>query len=155
MSDLLDSIRGVTNACQPFPNLLTGGQPGAAQFEAFRAAGGRVVLDLRAPREPRMLDQPATLARLGLEYIVVPIGPTPLSDQLLEQVLDALRAHPDEPVLVHCATGNRVGGALIPYFMLERGLDENTALELAQEVGLQSPQLAQWGLDYARRHVGE
>jgi hypothetical protein len=45
-----------------------------------------------------------------------------------------------------------VGGALIPYFMLDQGMDEEDAVDQAMRVGLRSAELLEWGLSYARRN---
>ena len=103
---LLDSITGATNAALPLPWLATAGQPSAEQFAAARDAGVKVVIDLRDPMEPRNYDQAATLATLGLEYIVVPVVSGALNDAMMERVLTAVRAHAGTPVILHCASAN-------------------------------------------------
>ena len=140
------------NACQLLPTVVTGGQPSAAHLAAFNAAGGRIVLDLRDPMEPRPLDEPATVASLGMEYVNVPVGPGTLTDATLEHVRGVLRQAGEQVVLVHCGSGNRVGGALLPYLMLDQGMEEDDAVGQAMRVGLRSAELMEWGLDYARRH---
>lgn len=149
---LLDSIAGATNAALPLPWLATAGQPSAEQFAAARDAGAKVVIDLRDPMEPRPFDEAATLAALGLEYINIPVVSGALSDEVMERVLAAVRAHAGTPALLHCASANRVGGALIPYFIADEGMDEQAAVDAAMAIGLRSAELMEWGLDYARRH---
>ena len=146
-----DALSGIPNAAQPLPGLVTGGQPTEAQLEAFRAAGGQVVLDIRGPREPRPLDEVGVTQRLGLEYQVVPVIAGTLTDATLERILDALREAQGRTTLFHCASGNRVGAALIPYLVLDQAMEEEDAVEQARRVGLTSPELMAWGLDYARR----
>jgi protein tyrosine phosphatase (PTP) superfamily phosphohydrolase (DUF442 family) len=146
------ALAAIPNACEPLPGLVTGGQPTEDQLEAFRAAGGEVVLDIRAPREPRPLDEPAVMQRLGLEYVVVPVTAGTVGEETLERILDALRKAAGRTTLFHCASGNRVGAALIPYLVLDQGMEEEDALQQAIRVGLTSPELMAWGLNYARRH---
>jgi protein tyrosine phosphatase (PTP) superfamily phosphohydrolase (DUF442 family) len=148
---LFDALAGIPNACEPLPGLVTGGQPTAAQLKAFRAAGGEIVLDIRLPREPRPLDEVVVTQRLGLEYLVIPVSGANLSDASLERILDALRMAQGRATLFHCASGNRVGAALIPYLVLDQAMDEEDAVRQAIRVGLTSPELLAWGLDYARR----
>ena len=94
------------------------------------------------------------LARsLGLEYVNIPVSSGSLSDATLDRILEVLRNAGDRRVFFHCGSGNRVGGALIPYLMLDKGLDEEAAVEAAMRVGLRSPELMQWGLDYTQRHA--
>jgi len=152
MNSPVQALDGVPNACQLLPTVVTGGQPSAANLAAFKAAGGAVVLDLRDPMERRPLDEPVTSATLGLEYVNVPVGAGTLSDATLDRVLAVLRQAGDRVVLVHCASGNRVGGALIPFLMLDQGLEEEDAVGQAMRAGLRSAELMEWGLDYTRRN---
>jgi protein tyrosine phosphatase (PTP) superfamily phosphohydrolase (DUF442 family) len=154
VSSPFEAVRGMPNACQLLPAVITGGQPSAAQLEAFKAAGGEVILDLRDTMEPRPLDEAALARSLGLEYANVPVGAGTLTDETLDRVLDVLHRSSGRQVLVHCASGNRVGGALLPFLMNEQGFDEEDAIGQAMRVGLRSAELMEWGLDYARRHRG-
>jgi protein tyrosine phosphatase (PTP) superfamily phosphohydrolase (DUF442 family) len=148
---VFDALSGIPNAYEPLPGLVTGGQPTDAQLEAFRAAGGEVVLDIRPPLEPRPLDEVAVTQRLGLEYLVIPVTSRALNDASLERIIEALRMVRGRPTLFHCASGNRVGAALIPYLVLDQAMDEEDAVRQAIQVGLRSPELLAWGLEYARR----
>jgi protein tyrosine phosphatase (PTP) superfamily phosphohydrolase (DUF442 family) len=154
MSTPYEALANVPNACQPLPGLVTGGQPSAADLERFRAAGGGIVLDLRDPMEPRPYDEPAAARLLGLEYVNVSVHAGTLSDATMDRILDVLRTAGDRTVFMHCGSGNRVGGALIPYFIMDHQLEEDDAVGQAMRVGLRSAELMEWGADYARRHSG-
>ncbi len=149
---LLEALAGVPNGVEPLPWLLTCGQPSADQFEAASDAGVRTVIDLRDPMEARPFDEPSTLERLGVTYHNIPVNVGALDDATLERVLDVVRSAVDQPTMLHCASANRVGGALLPFFILDQGMDEQAAVDTAMRVGLRSAELLEWGLDYARRH---
>jgi protein tyrosine phosphatase (PTP) superfamily phosphohydrolase (DUF442 family) len=146
------ALAAVTNACQLLPSVVTGGQPAARSLQAFADAGGGIVLDLRDPMEPRPLDEAPLARHLGLDYRNVPVGPGTIDDQTLERILAVLREAGDQTVFVHCGSGNRVGGAIIPFLMLDHGFEEEDAVAQAMRVGLRSAELLEWGLDYVRRH---
>jgi protein tyrosine phosphatase (PTP) superfamily phosphohydrolase (DUF442 family) len=154
MTTAFQAISGVANACQILPTVITGGQPNAVQLRALHDAGGGIVLDLRDPMEPRPMDESATVRELGMEYVNVPVRAGALDDATLERILDVLRRAGDRTVFIHCGSGNRVGGALIPYFMLDQDMDEQDAIDQAMRVGLRSAEMMEWGVDYARRHKG-
>lgn len=145
-------MSGVPNACQVLPNVITGGQPTAGQLQALREAGGAIVLDLRDPMEPRPVDEPEQVRRLGMEYVNIPVQAGSLDDPTLDRILAVLRGAGDRTVFFHCGSGNRVGGALIPYLILDQGLEEQDAVDQAMRVGLRSAEMLEWGLDYARRN---
>ena len=146
----IDALQGVVNANQALPNVVTAGQPGPEHFRALKAAGIEVVLDTRAPAEPRGFDQPALMRELGLEYIVIPITDQSLTDETLDRITDTMRANAKRQVLVHCASGNRIGGALVPYLMLDQGFAEDDATMAALRIGLRAAHLLHWGIDYVR-----
>jgi protein tyrosine phosphatase (PTP) superfamily phosphohydrolase (DUF442 family) len=152
MTTAFQAVSGVANACQILPNVITGGQPNAAQLRALKAAGGGIVLDIRDPMEPRPVDEPTLVRELGMEYVNVPVRAGSLDDSTLERILSVLRRAGDQKVFFHCGSGNRVGGALIPYFMLDQNMEEQDAVDQAMRVGLRSAEMMEWGLDYARRN---
>jgi protein tyrosine phosphatase (PTP) superfamily phosphohydrolase (DUF442 family) len=154
MSDLLRAAAGIPNAALPVPHLVTGGQPGPRQFDALRQAGTVAVLDIRDPMEPRPFDEPELIRGLGMEYLNVSVRQGALDDAMLDGVMAVLDRFEGRPLLFHCASGNRVGGALLPYFILRKGMSEDDAVEAAMRVGLRGADLLEWGLDYARRKTG-
>ena len=155
MSALLDALSGVPNASEPVPGLVTGGQPMAPHLVALRQAGCRVVLDCRDPMEPRPMREPEDVTAAGLEYLCIPMGHSRGDDATLTQIRDVLRANVGtKPTLFHCASGNRVGAALIPYLMLDQGFAEEDAVTTAMRAGMRNAELMEWALDYVRRQGG-
>jgi protein tyrosine phosphatase (PTP) superfamily phosphohydrolase (DUF442 family) len=102
--------------------------------------------------EPRLVDEPALVRQLGMEYVNIPVLAGSLDDSTLERILAVLRRAGDRTVYFHCGSGNRVGGALIPYFMLDQDMEEQDAVDQAMRVGLRSAEIMEWGLEYARRN---
>lgn len=149
---LHDALRDAPNFGAPLPWLVTAGQPTAENLEAARDAGAEVVIDLRDPMEPRRFDEAATVRELGMTYVNAPVNPGSLDDATMDAVLTAIREHAGRQVLLHCASANRVGGALIPYFILDRGMDEQAAIDAAMAAGLRNAGLLEWGVAYARKN---
>jgi len=154
MSTLLKALDGVVNAGEPLPGLLTAGQPGVDHFAALQRAGVKAVIDIRDPMEPRPFDEPGVVAGLGMSYDNVSVRQGALDDAMMDGVLTLLHRHAGHPTLLHCASANRVGGVLIPWFILERGMSEDDAVTAAMRVGLRGADLLEWGLEYARRKAG-
>ena len=147
----LDAIADLVRACPPLPQVVTSGQPDKRHIEALKAAGVRIVLDLRDPMEPRSFDEPAVVRGLGMEYVNVPLATGTLHDDSAERILSVLRGAGPRWVFVHCGSGSRAGGALLPFLLLEMGLSEEEALTEAMRIGLRSAEYLEWGLEYARR----
>lgn len=131
--------------------MITSGQPSVEQLEAVSAAGVKTVLDLRREGEARDLDEPGTVAAVGMEYVRLPMGYEGVPDALFDGVREILGDPARRPVLFHCATANRVGAALLPHLILDQGLDPQAALERAVAVGLRHQGIAQAAMAYAKR----
>lgn len=152
--DIRTVVPGLANAACPLPDVLTGGQPQEEHFEALARRGFRTVLDLRAPGEARPFDEPEVVRRHGLEYVNIPVTPESLTDQTFDQFRALMRDRTRRPVVVHCASGNRVAVLLIPYLVLDEGKEMEEALATALQVGLRSQEMAERAMDYVRRHAG-
>src|SRR6267154_4846686 len=155
MSQLLEAIAGLANACEPIPGVVTGGQPAAEHLAALKRAGCAVVIDIREAMEPRPFKTPDAVVQAGLEYCNIPMGHGAVSDATFGRLVDAVRELAGRrPAFVHCNSGNRVGAGLIPYFMLEQGLEEEAAVAQAMQVGLRSAELMEQALEYVRSRQG-
>jgi protein tyrosine phosphatase (PTP) superfamily phosphohydrolase (DUF442 family) len=149
-----EAAAGIVNACQALPTMITGGQPSPDHLRGLKEAGLDILLDLRDPMERRPFDEPALARELGIEYINVPVSSGTLNDATLERVLTVYRNAGEKKIFVHCGSGNRVGATLLPHFIIDLGMEEEDAVEQAMRVGLRSPEMLEWGLDYARRNGG-
>jgi uncharacterized protein (TIGR01244 family) len=126
-----------TDFTQPQPGLHTGGQPSQDDLARLKSEGMRTVIDLRGTQEDRGYDEAAEAQRLGLTYIALPIAGkddvTPANAKTLGELLRAQ----DGEVLLHCASGNRVG-ALLAMDAAARGVSREEALALGRKAGLTS-----------------
>jgi protein tyrosine phosphatase (PTP) superfamily phosphohydrolase (DUF442 family) len=148
MSKLLDAFDGMTNAAEPVEGWITGGQPTEQQLQAFKSAGGEVVLDNRDPMEPRGFDEPAAVRTAGLEYINLPMVHGAVTVDTMRRMHDTLRRLAGKKALLHCSSGNRTSAGLIPYLMKEEGLPQEAAVDLAMRSGLRSAELMEIALAY-------
>ncbi|MBA3928206.1 MAG: hypothetical protein C0521_01320 [Xanthomonas sp.] len=126
-----------TDFNRPQPGLHTGGQPSQDDLARLKSEGVRTVIDLRGAQEDRGYDEAAEAQRLGLAYLVLPIaGKDDVTPENAKALGDLLRAQ-DGDVLLHCASGNRVG-ALLALDAAARGASREEALELGRKAGLKS-----------------
>ncbi len=135
-------------------DVIVGGQPREGQLEALAAAGYRTVVDTRHPAEPRGFDEKALVRRLGMNYANIPMVDPVVPDRDFQKLRDILARLQNRPAALHCASGNRVSGLLIPWLILDEGKTPDQALRLAGEAGLRNGYLAQQALDYVRRVAG-
>ena len=148
---LLDAVAGLPNASEPVPGWVTGGQPTAAHLTALHGAGCQVVLDNRDPMEPRPFDEPAAVRAAGMEYVNIPIVHGAVTVDTMKQMHEAVKKLAGRKTLLHCSSGNRTAAALIPYLILDQGMQEQDAVDTAMRIGLRSAELMEIALQYVNR----
>ncbi len=111
------------------------GQPDAETLATAREAGFVAVIDLRGEEEDRGIDEVAAVEALGMRYVSLPVhGADDVTFENAEE-LDRLLGEFDGPVLVHCASGNRVG-ALVALRASAAGASDDEALAAGKAAGL-------------------
>lgn len=128
------------NRAEPLPGITSAGQPDEASLAAIAEEGYVAVIDIRGEQEDRGIDEKAIVESLGMQYINLPVaGPDAVTYENAN-ALDELLAGIDGPVLLHCASSNRVGAILALRERMNGGSAE-AALELGLAAGMRSPAL--------------
>ena len=125
------------NRAEPLPGITTSGQPGQASLRDLAEAGVVAVIDLRGINEDRGFNEQRAVEELGMSYISLPIAGATAITYENASVLDELLSDIDGPILLHCASGNRVG-ALLSLRERLHGANQAEALQLGTEAGLTS-----------------
>jgi len=120
------------------PELYCGGQPTPEDLARLVRDGVRTVINLRHPSEPGQHDERAHAERCDLHYVNLPVtGPQDLDAVTVQRFADELeRARARGPVLIHCASANRVGALIALQQSWHRGCDPDTALARGRAAGL-------------------
>jgi len=127
------------------------GQPAAEDFALAQAQGVKTVVNLRRAGEQAGFDEQAHATALGLGYVSLPIGgPSDLTDEVFQRARELLQSAP-RPLLLHCASANRVGAVYVPWRVLDGGATLEQALREAHEIGLKSPELEAKAREYVLR----
>lgn len=88
--------------------LVVGGQPDQAALKTFQEAGFTTIINLRTPAE-MSFDEAALAQELGMTYTNIPVGGAadinPENAAQAKALIDAANGQ----VLLHCASGGRVG----------------------------------------------
>jgi len=99
----------LANGASPAPGIVSSGRLAPADIERLRAAGIRQVIDLTLDTETPDFDEAAAVRDAGLDYANLPLrGADDLTRENV-QAFDTLLRDAQRPVLVHCASSNRVG----------------------------------------------
>ena len=122
---------------EPTEGITAAAQPNDANLRELAAGGYSAVIDLRTEEENRGIDEQSVVESLGMDYVSLPIaGRSALNFDNARQ-LDEILSQFDEPVLVHCGSGNRVG-ALLALREIMNGAEKEDALAFGRSAGMTS-----------------
>lgn len=115
------------------------GQPSAEAIAKLRSAGITVLIDLRPDEETPDLDEKAVTQAAGLSYRALPIAsPADLTRENVAAFDRMLKESASQGVLMHCASGNRVGAMLALRARWIEGKSPEEALAIGKASGLTS-----------------
>jgi uncharacterized protein (TIGR01244 family) len=118
-------------------DLATGGQPTPAGLGELKALGFRTVINLMTEAEGTQAERDAVQAA-GLRYVAVPITPDRFRREDVEAIARVLDDPEARPILLHCASGNRVG-AVWTVWQVTKGRAYADAEAEGRKIGLRSP----------------
>ena len=121
------------------PRLAVGGQPSSRQLVDAKAMGLQQIINLRPTTEDAGFDEVSEVAGLGVAYHCLPIsGRADLTLENVHRFEALLTSAGDVPVLVHCASGNRVGALFALRAAWLQGQNVEAALQIGKQHGLTS-----------------
>ncbi|MGY0505108.1 beta-lactamase hydrolase domain-containing protein [Luteimonas sp. e5] len=127
---------------EPRPGLYAAGQPAPQDWAAIHARGVVTVINLRPDAETPGRDLAHEVRAAGMDYQQIEVaGPSDLNAANARRLQQAIDAAPG-PVLVHCASANRVGGLLALAALQQPGVTAERALELGRRSGMRSAEAA-------------
>jgi protein tyrosine phosphatase (PTP) superfamily phosphohydrolase (DUF442 family) len=117
-------------------HLWFAGQPDREGFEAAKAAGIEMLLNLREPSEGHEDDE-SVLGELGLPYHNVPVAKRgPFQPDAFDRIDELVEANEDKQVLIYCASGNRAGARYATHLARKHGMPIDAALAVVTESGI-------------------
>ncbi|MEZ6093358.1 MAG: methyltransferase domain-containing protein [Pirellulaceae bacterium] len=128
-------------------DLFLSGQFQPEDIAQLKALGIKTVISLRTDGELDW-DEAQKLDDAGIKYENFPFRSVDsLTTDLIDSVRDRLKNR-NAPMLLHCASANRVGAVWLTYRVLDENIDLDTATTEAMEVGLSKPDLAERAREY-------
>ena len=130
-------------------NFATGGQPTGDAYVKAAAGGFRSVLSLRTNTEGiDLVLERARVESNKMRYFNIPVsGSSPRPEQA-DEFLRIARDKINHPMLVNCASANRVGAFMMILRVVDQGWSEDKALEEAVKIGLAGEGLKKFAKDY-------
>ena len=148
------TVPGVTNFTKVDATIACAGATTPAAVAEVKKLGYRSIVNLRRPGEAGAeLDAEAAAARdAGLRYIHLPFDHNAPDPAVADQFLKAVTDPANQPVFIHCASGNRVASLWMIKRMVVDGWDADRAAVEATAIGLNSDTLKAFAIEYARTH---
>lgn len=134
-------------------SFATGGQPTDQAFAKAAASGFRSVLSLRTGSEGVDLFRERSLVEKSkMRYYNIPVISSAPKPEQADEFIRLVKDKSNHPMLINCASANRVGAFMMIYRVLEQGWSEDKALAEAVKIGTSSPNLKQFAHDYIEQH---
>ena len=134
-------------------NFATGGQPTGDAYGKAAASGFSSVLSLRTAAEGvDLVRERAQVESKKLRYFNIPVNSSAPRAQQADEFLRIARDKANHPMLVTCASANRVGAFMMILRVVEQGWTEEKALAEAIRIGLRGEELKKFAKDYIASH---
>lgn len=124
----------IPNLRNPQEQIFTSGQPDEGGFELAAAAGIKTVINV-LPERNCLPDEPEIVTSNKMAYRTVPFHLSNFRKETIEQFADVLK-RAEKPVLIHCGTGNHVGGLWFAYRVLIQQAPLEEALQEGRIIGM-------------------
>jgi uncharacterized protein (TIGR01244 family) len=148
------TLPGATHVTRVDAVLMCGGATTPEAFPELKKQGFASVINLRQADEPGADIAAARTAAesAGLKYVHVPVHRSAPDQASIDAFLQAVTDRSNQPMYVHCGSANRVAALWLVKRVVLDGWDIEKATAEAEAIGLTSPQLRQFALDYAKKH---
>jgi uncharacterized protein (TIGR01244 family) len=131
----MDDPKNIYNWRRLDDRITTSGQPTEPQLAEIHALGVRHIVNLGLHTHEKALpDEAASVTRLGMTYIHIPVDFQNPTDQDFEEFCSVMEQLKDVPVLVHCIANARVSAFFYRYRRDVLRMDEARARADMEEV---------------------
>lgn len=149
-----ENVAGIRNFTKVDGAISCGGATDPSAAAELAKRGYKTMISLRESGESGAqtseVEQAARAA--GVRFIHIPMSAQSPGDGAAGAALGAMRDAGNQPVFIYDASGSRAAAILMIKRMLVDGWPEDRAYNEAVSVGLSSPALKAFALDYVARH---
>lgn len=149
-----ESVPGVDNFARVETTIACAGATTPAAVAELKRMGYRSIINLRMPSEEgaEVEAEGAAAKTAGVRYVSLPFNGASPDTAVVDQFLKAVTDPANQPVFLHCHTGNRAAMMWMIKRMTVDGWDADRASREATALGLTSPALKTFALEYAAAH---
>jgi uncharacterized protein (TIGR01244 family) len=149
-----ENVDGIVNFRRLETTVACSGAIKPEALSNIKKMGFVSVINLREPSEPgaNIVEEGAAAKAAGLHYYSIPFNAGSPDPAAADKFLEAITTKGVEPAFIHCAGGGR---AATMWFIKRIAVDHwdvDRALKEATNLGMNSPKLKQFAIDYAQNH---
>jgi uncharacterized protein (TIGR01244 family) len=127
----------IPNARLALDGVLTGGQPTPEQIAEAAAAGYRTIVNTRSSAEDGYEWEEEQVTAAGMRYLLIDTpGAAGLTRENVQALADVMADDEAYPMMIHCASGNRVGALLALKAVWIDGASADEAMQVGLDSGL-------------------
>ena len=127
----------IVNAILLDARTVSSGEPTDEQLRRMADLGFRTVVNLQTEAEGSV-EKGTIVKKLGMDFVGIPISSGSISEEQIDRFSAILTENDRYPMLIHCRSGNRVGGMFLLDGVLRQNKELETALQEARRAGLRS-----------------
>ncbi len=149
-----DNVAGIRNFTKADGSIACGGatDPSAAAELAKRGYKSMISLRENSEAGAQTTEVENAARAAGIRFVHTPVSAQSPNDGAVSAALGALRDAGNQPAFIYDASGSRAAAILLIKRMLVDGWPEDRAYSEAVSIGLSSPSLKAFALDYVARH---
>ena len=130
-------------------SFTTGAQPTEPAYAKVAASGFQSVLSLRSANEGVDLARERSIVQKHkLRYFNIPVDSSAPRAEQADEFRRLVKDKANHPMLINCASANRVGAFMMIFRVLEQEWPEDKALEEAVKIGLTGEGLKKFAQEY-------
>jgi uncharacterized protein (TIGR01244 family) len=150
----IEPVDGITNFAHVETTVACGGAINPAAVAEIRKMGFVSIFNLQEDSEPgaKVEAEAAAAKAAGMKFFHLPFnGQTP-DAAVVDKFLDAITSPGAQPAFIHCQAGNRAATMWAAKRLVVDHWDAERTMTEAGPLGLTSPRLRDFVIEYARTH---
>jgi uncharacterized protein (TIGR01244 family) len=149
------TVPGIQNFAKLETTIACGGATTPAAVPELKKMGYASIVNMRLANETGAnVEAEGDAAKAaGIKYFHIPFNGASPDPAIADQFLKTIATPDNNPAYIHCASGNRVSAMWMIKRMVVDHWDADKAYAEAHELGLTSPALKQFAIDYAQTHT--
>jgi len=145
------TVAGVTNFAKLESTIACGGATTPEGVAELKKLGYKAIINLRQATEngANIEAEAAAAKEAGVTFVHLPFNGQSPDPAVADRFLVAIQEPANQPVFVHCGSGNRAAALWMVKRMVVDGWDADKAGTEAAALGLSNPAMRKFAIDYA------